>query len=104
MLFSVDPREVGEMPWWVYIWMQLQVFRTGAKVNAFGNRMDSVVQIFFQNIFKNKKNVVETILFLCVDKKDFLIKCGIRKNKKMVLGCMSREVYMKWNLLHSNIF
>ena len=81
MFFCVDPREVGEMPWWVYIWMQLQVFRTGAKGNAFGNRMDSVVQNFFQNIFKNKKNVVATILFLCVDKKDLLIKCGIRKNK-----------------------
>ena len=54
--------------------MQLQVFRTGAKGNALGNRMDSVVQIFF----KKKKNVVETILFLCVDKKDLLIKCSIR--------------------------
>ena len=36
--------------------------------------MDSVVQIFF----KNKKNIVETILFLCVDKKDLLNKCSIR--------------------------
>ena len=74
--------------------MQLQVFRTGAKGNAFGNRMDSVVQNIFQNIFKKKKNVVETILFLCVDKKDLLIKCGIRKNKikkiNVVLGYMSR--------------
>ena len=47
----LDPREVGEMPWWVYIWMHLQVFRTGAKGNALGNRVDSVVQI----LFKNKK-------------------------------------------------
>jgi len=47
-----DSRKVGEMPWWVYIWMQLQVFKTGAKGNALGNRMNSVVQNFSEDFQK----------------------------------------------------
>ena len=32
----------------------------------------------WSRFYSKIKNVVETILFLCVNKKDLLIKCGIR--------------------------